>query len=49
MKLNQNNVKYMFLNSGSNKIIPLLFLCLRYTLYVPQGYQYKFWTDFENA
>ena len=27
------NVKYVFLNTGSNKIIPLWFLCFRFTLY----------------
>ena len=35
MKFNQNTVKYKFLNYRSNKTIPLWFLCLRYTLYVP--------------
>ena len=39
MKLNPNNVNYKFLYSGSNQNIPLWFLRLRYTLYVPQGYQ----------
>ena len=35
MNLKQNNVKYKLLNSGSNQIIQLWFLCFRYTLYVP--------------
>ena len=48
MKLNQNNMLYLILKFGSKKTTPLCVLGLRYTLYVPQRYQYPFWTNFEN-
>ena len=37
MKRNQNNVKYMVLNSEANKIIPLQFSYLRYTTFATRG------------
>ena len=35
MYLNQNKMKYMFLNFRSNKVTPLCVLSIRYTIYGP--------------
>ena len=48
MKLDQNNMKYMFLKLGSNNFFPLWISYLGNTLFVPQRHHYQFWTNFEN-
>ena len=48
MNLNQNNVKYKFLNYRSNKSVPLWFYALDTLSMSPQRYQCQFWTDFED-